>query len=79
MNLMSCCDQRPTKRPASLPPENVALTNLEKRVEGLKKLPESIGDGFNVFQVAFEPSKSELELPDCIPHGGVQEVLVKSK
>jgi hypothetical protein len=79
MNLMSCYDQRPTKRPASLPPENVALTNLEKRIEEPKKLPEPIGDGFNVYQLAYEKSKSELELPDCIPHSGVQEILVKSK
>lgn len=54
INLMSNSDQNmqryPLKRPASLPPENVALTNLQKRMGTdvkPKHFDQNIGDGLN--------------------------------
>lgn len=63
-------------RPSSLPPENIALANLEKRVKAdVDPNPRLIGDGDgdkNISGKTWKPRKprldnSDLELSDCIP------------
>lgn len=93
INLMTGLDkkslQRPMKRPVSLPPENIALTNLQNRFEAdikLENLEQIIGDGV---ENKAEPKtneimlngfrKPDLELADCIPPMGVQCILMKPK
>lgn len=91
INLMTSVDkkllQRPIKRPTSLPPENIALTNLQNRVDVKpKNAEEVIGDGVaNKTGEIFDEllvngfRKPDLELADCIPPVGVQRVLIKPK
>lgn len=84
MNLVSCFDQKSSqylrKRPASLPPENAALINLEKIVDlKAKSFEENIGDGLNVDDRKINVRKPDLELADCISPSGVQCVLMKPK
>lgn len=88
MSAIDKSDQRRLMRATSLPPENVALTHLEKRVQTdvePKLLEEMIGDGDkNVFLNDQNVSSNtavqqlDLELADFIPTP-VQCVMIKPK
>jgi hypothetical protein len=81
--------QRFMKRPSSLPPENVALINLENRVQPCAQsniFKQSIGDGVDVSTVrdGDEMLKNgfrlpDMELADCITPMPVQRVIVQPK
>lgn len=61
--------RRDVIRPSSLPPENVALTNLEKRVQAdVQPKIEQIGDGD---KIPFE----KIDGVDCIPSSHVQCIM----
>jgi hypothetical protein len=74
-----------SKRPLSLPPEIISLTNLGKRVQADVKPPNAaimIGDGDKSGKIFGEGrchEKPDLEIADCIPTGAVQCVIVKPK
>lgn len=80
--------QRSIKRPSSLPPENIALSNLEKRVQAdvEPKFLTRIGDGVSLTLNAVGGSKDEinkqpdLEIAGCMDSPmPVQCVLIKPK
>lgn len=83
-------DQRRLCRPASLPPENIALVHLERRVQADVKpntLGRMFGDGDQIiskhdnFELPTpEMRKPDLELADFIPSPApVHCVMIKSK
>ena len=84
LNLTSNFNRYSLKRPASLPPENVALANLQNRVGTdvkPKNFDQNIGDGLNnapqLEPIANGFRAPDLELAGCIPPVGVKCMLVK--
>lgn len=72
--------QRLMRRPTSLPPENIALSNLGKRVQA------DVGDGFGVDIAKYlnesnndDSRQPDLEIAGIIPQMPVQCVLITPK
>jgi hypothetical protein len=89
LSLGSRVSQVFVNRPASLPSQNIALTNLEKRAHDNNKskkfFEEVIGDGIGLkakagnYEDKGNSGKPDLELSKYIPTTGVQCVMIKAK